>query len=176
MITGAVPVAPYCNFRSALGSPFAGRLPAAIPPPATLFEGRRSGYSSPSTVDAMIQPFSRFVNPFFKKIFSRWISSARALQKIPQGALFGKDFAGFSQATGSSIGSRDLRRGPQAQGYAPEKRFARRSLSKVFFTSRQTGVSPLPDDTSQIFNLSRGSFAFAATAESCVFGHPASFR
>ena len=68
MITGAVPVAPYCDFKSALGSPFSGRLPAAIPPPATLFEGRRSGYFSPSTVDAMIQPFSPFVNPFLQKI------------------------------------------------------------------------------------------------------------
>lgn len=92
MITGAVPVAPYCNFRSALGSPFAGRLPAAIPPPATLFEGRRSGYSSPSTVDAMIQPFSRFVNPFFKKIFCQVDFVRAGIAKNPARGLVWQGF------------------------------------------------------------------------------------
>ena len=58
MITGADPVAPYCDFRSALGSPFAGRLLAAIPPPATLLEGRdvykRQGLGYALTFDGLI--------------------------------------------------------------------------------------------------------------------------
>ncbi len=61
-------------FRKALGSPFELIFPAAITPPATLFEGRGRAYSSSSSVFFIVAPVffavKRFFLIFFKKYFA----------------------------------------------------------------------------------------------------------
>ena len=61
-------------FRKALGSPFELIFPAAITPPATLFEGRERAYSSSSSVFFIVAPVffavKRFFLIFFKKQFA----------------------------------------------------------------------------------------------------------